>query len=154
MGAVLVITALRVICAFAPQIFRVILVKKCVQLQGVLCGHAVIAIEIALSLNIIQILTGHTFKGCLTDITLFYTIRQGLWQFAIIGRVQVHNVKGVPVIFFGNDSKINISYGNLELFSRQQTAIVVDVSFAVPYFCEGHIRKTPPLKALAQPFHL
>lgn len=114
MGEVLVITALWVVSAFAPKIVGVVLVKKCIQLQGVLRGHTVIAVKIALSLNIIQILTGYTFKGCLAGVTLFNTIRQRFRQFAIIRSVKVQNVKGVPIIFFGNDSKVYICNGDFK----------------------------------------
>ena len=154
MGAVVVIAALRVVGAFAPKIVGVVLVKKSVQLQGVLCGHTVIAIKIALGFNIIQILTGNPFKGCLAGVTFFHTIRQGFRQFAIIGRIKVKNVKAIPIIFFGNNSKIYICYSDLEMVSRQQTTIVVNVSFAVPNLCEGDIGEPPPLKALTQTFHL
>ena len=74
MGAVIVITALWVVGAFAPEIVGIVLVKKCVQLQGVLCGHTVIAVKIILCFNIIQILTGYAFKGCFAGVTLFNAI--------------------------------------------------------------------------------
>ena len=74
MGAVLVITALWVVGAFAPEIVGAVLVKKCIQLQGILRGHTVIAVKIALGFDIIQILTGNPFEGRFAGVGFFDAI--------------------------------------------------------------------------------